>query len=267
MCDCKPSHDVCRGEWFLKWRAHVGQDKWAPLLNGVPRIWDSGFSEASTPSSAWGLYQASCVGAVSLILLRSISFGPHEPGSRRISAPEEGVKGSGASVQGSAQGFAFDLLACTNESALMCYFDWTGLNWYEPQLGHILTFGILLVWGGHRITWAWSFPGECKSRRLFCFGSAGWGSRGWRSQTTEHIELSPMLSCKDFMCWKQRAGAWPHLVLFLKGGKGSAGGCVFPSLIDNNCVDRQILAPWGERLIPSHCRWKTWGDSANKKGL
>lgn len=35
-------------------------------------------------------------------------------GSRRISTLEEGVKGSGVSVQGSAWGFTFDLLSCTN---------------------------------------------------------------------------------------------------------------------------------------------------------
>lgn len=35
-------------------------------------------------------------------------------GFRRISTPEEGIKGSGASVQGSAWGFTFDLPSSTN---------------------------------------------------------------------------------------------------------------------------------------------------------
>lgn len=44
-------------------------------------------------------------------------------GSRRISTPQEGVKGSGASVQGSAWAFTFDLVSGTDECALMYYFD------------------------------------------------------------------------------------------------------------------------------------------------
>lgn len=82
---------------------------WSGTLTSVK----SECGEASNPSSGWALH-ASCVGAVSPILLRSISSGPHELGSRRISTPEEGVKGSGASVQGSAKGFTFDLCSCTN---------------------------------------------------------------------------------------------------------------------------------------------------------
>lgn len=53
-----------------------------------------------------------------LMLSASSSCGPsplaHTEGFRRISTPKEGMKGSGASVQGSARGLTFDLLSSTN---------------------------------------------------------------------------------------------------------------------------------------------------------
>lgn len=53
-----------------------------------------------------------------LMLSASSSCGPsplaHTEGFRRISTPKEGMKGSGASVQGSARGLTFDLLSSIN---------------------------------------------------------------------------------------------------------------------------------------------------------
>lgn len=52
-----------------------------------------------------------------LVLSASSSSGPsppaHTEGLWRISTPEEGIRGSGASVRGSARGFTFDLLSST----------------------------------------------------------------------------------------------------------------------------------------------------------
>lgn len=98
---------------------------WSVSSQAVSIWWARGRNSSRSGSHLWkwvlgsffstteGLYlQGSCVGAVSLILSQSISSGPHElplESSSRISTPEVGVKGSGASVQGSARGLTFDL--------------------------------------------------------------------------------------------------------------------------------------------------------------
>lgn len=92
-----------------------------------------------------------------------------------------------------------------------------------------------------------------KERAAGCF-ALGWqvGVGGWRSQTTKHIELSPMLSCKDLMTWKQTARARPRLGLFLNKGKESVGCCVVPCLINNDSVRTDCNGTLRAWLILSH---------------
>lgn len=83
----------------------------AELLPRTTNLANVGSLEALRPGSQF--YRTAV-----LMLSASSSCGPsplaHTEGFRRISTPKEGMKGSGASVQGSARGLTFDLLSSTN---------------------------------------------------------------------------------------------------------------------------------------------------------
>lgn len=106
-----PTHSVHNGLWFLKTQDMVGT-AWMYLVippgPGSSTSVHVGDTRRLEPqlTAAW----ASCVGAVSLVFLRSISCREIRRDFRRISTPEEGMKGSGASAQGSAWGSALDVL-------------------------------------------------------------------------------------------------------------------------------------------------------------
>ena len=188
------------GFWKGEHMAGLGHNKWVSLRFGDHHICGRGChgrlpvpALGSTGQLCW-----CCQPHPPPVHLLWATWAPTE-GFRRISTPEEGVKGSGASVQGSACGFTFDLPSSTNECALMYYFDLTGLRWYEPQffnLSSVICSHKGSQWGfclseGHNITWVWSFPVQCNWResfRLFWFGLTD-GGLVWWSKPAQYIGL------------------------------------------------------------------------------
>lgn len=150
-----------------------------------------------------------------LMLSASSSCGPsplaHTEGFRRISTPKEGMKGSGASVQGSARGLTFDLLSSTNWRALMYYFERASLRPCKPELvslssaiySHAKTpLRSALVW----VTWVCGFLCEQQVTPVWF----------WLGRRKAH----GVVICVQRRRTKQR----PYL-LVVKKNKGKGGFC------------------------------------------
>lgn len=183
--------------------------------------------------------------------LLGATWAPME-GSGRISTPDEGLKGSGASVQGSACGITFDLLSSITQCALMYYFNWTSLRRYEPQfinLSGIIYSHLGRRRGscstlGHRITWAWCFPAECNRGESCSLLWFGWWWQNRAAQWNPCRSWAAKLLC--LICRQMKRDL--ALPLSAGKGKGETSSCGFPCMM--NVVFLTFLKPpWGQGKI------------------
>lgn len=106
---------------------------------------------------------------------------------------------------------------------MMCYCDWTGLRWYEPQfinLSSVIYSHPSSHWGLclSKITWVWCFPVELQVVLVWV---DGWGlCMVVTNHTAYWVVISVQLQCS----YEFETDVWSKispLFLFVNKGKGS----------------------------------------------
>lgn len=172
----------------------------------------------------------------------------HMEGFRRISTPEEGMKGSGASAQRSAWGFIFDLLPSINEYALIYCFEWTTcLSLSSPKASHQSP-----RWASRLPQITWVLGLSCWEAAFFGTGSQVW-VWGWCSQTTEQFELSSTFG-SDVCLWNTNLFFFFFFSIY--EDRKTHGSC-----LGESCRWMDLNATWRELWILWHStdacnRWK-----------
>lgn len=195
----------------------------------------------------WGGWRSSSPRPGPAVLVLSVWFpsGPsptaHMGDSRRISTPEEGMKGSGASAQGSAWGSTFDLLP---QYRFTCSDKLFWMNHLSKPLK--FTPGFLLA--SDHLSLGLSFW----ETTFFLYRFTGWvgatgsGCWGWCPQTTGNFELSSVFGSNACLWNSQLKHKSFFFFLYLW----------------------MVLPPWGIcPFLTLPTDGKTSGDSANKEAF